>query len=473
MRRARFGSDRLPRVRLALSLALALAISSGCTSSVDTVGFSKTNDEPVAPAMPSTPVEMPSATPPSVVLPVAPPATTTEIPPVTPARWLRPLTGPATYPNAFRDVLGKTDAQIAKRINDAFQQLFYGNPDSEAIYYEDGDGAYIRDILHGEVRTEGMGLGMMIAVQLDKREEFDRLWRYAKSEMQVHTGVNAGYFRSRCNLVPLGTEDCLDPYGFQQFLMSLIFAHGRWGSKCRAPLAPEGCVPSDIDYEAEALALFDILRNKEEMNGGIKGGATNTFDHETKLVFDVPNQKAATFTRPAIEMPAYYALWAQATGDPFYTEAAEAARAFWKLIAHPDTGLMPGRVGFDGRAIKDWSTFSPECYRTYFNQIFDVIWSGSTWSSEEADKIIAFFASKGIASYGGEYTLDGGVVDPAREPALISANGALALVATIPEREAFIEAVWNFPLTRDAVRYYSGTVQLLALMTLGGRFRVW
>ena len=32
------------------------------------------------------------------------------------------------------------------------------------------DQAYIQDTLHGDMRTEGIGLAMMIAVELDKRD---------------------------------------------------------------------------------------------------------------------------------------------------------------------------------------------------------------------------------------------------------------------------------------------------------------
>ena len=43
------------------------------------------------------------------------------------ASGLRPLTGPASYPNPFRDVLGKSEAEIAAKISGAFDQLFHGN----------------------------------------------------------------------------------------------------------------------------------------------------------------------------------------------------------------------------------------------------------------------------------------------------------------------------------------------------------
>ena len=39
-----------------------------------------------------------------------------------------------------------------------FQQLFYGDPDSESVHYESADdsGSYIQDIGDGDVRSEGM-----------------------------------------------------------------------------------------------------------------------------------------------------------------------------------------------------------------------------------------------------------------------------------------------------------------------------
>ena len=81
------------------------------------------------------------------------------------------------------------------RIDAAWDQLFYGDDDSERVYYPVGeDMAYIMDIGNGDVRTEGMSYGMMIAVQLDKKEEFDRLWKWAKTYMYQSDGPYQGLF---------------------------------------------------------------------------------------------------------------------------------------------------------------------------------------------------------------------------------------------------------------------------------------
>jgi oligosaccharide reducing-end xylanase len=379
------------------------------------------------------------------------------------ARVLQPLTPPASYPNAFRDVLGKSDAEIAAKIANAFELLFHGDATTQAIYIEVGaDQAYILDTLHGDVRTEGLGYGMIVAVELDKRDEFDRLWRYAKGVAQYATGANAGYFRSRCDSAN-GPVPCVDPFGLQQFTMALLFAHDRWGDNLA------------IDYAAEAAALLDVMRNKEAQNGGIVDGVTNTFDATTKLAFDVPNTVAATYSRPSIEMPAYYELWSQATGDPFWTDAATAARAYWQRAANADTGLMPTRASFDGTPVSGSDTFEPEGYRTQLNAALDgTWWSRDAWELDESNRLLAFFAGQGIDQYGGEYSLDGlTVIDRLHDGSLVAVNGATGLTATTDSRVPFIDAAWNLPMPTGTPRYYTGILDLLVLLVLSGQYRVY
>ncbi|WP_437964620.1 glycosyl hydrolase family 8 [Sorangium sp. So ce260] len=380
---------------------------------------------------------------------------------------LRPLTGPPEYPNALQDVLGKTDEEIASRINDSFDQLFYGDWWNEAIFYPDlsnAEQAYIWDVLHKQVRTEGMGLGMMITVQLDKRDEFDRLWRYAKDWLEPSSGPRQGYFMSWCD-TPRGDKAvlCADPYGLQQLAMALLFAHGRWGSHS-----------GSIDYGADAIALLEVMRHKETLNGGIDDGVTNTFDAETKLVFDVPHVDAADTTRPSAEMPAYYELWAQATGDPFWSEAATSAREHWRRTAHPRTGLLPERAHFDGTPVTGSANFDSESYRTLLNLALDHVWFGvDPWQVEEADRLLAFFSKQGIDYYFSSYTLEGVPVEFDRAAALIAMNGVTGLVATTEERAEYIEAAWATELTVGESRYYPGLLHLLSLLTLSGQFRVY
>ena len=92
-------------------------------------------------------------------------------------------------------MLGKSEAEIQQKIDRAWQQLFYGDDDTQRVYYPVGrDMAYIKDIGNNDIRSEGMSYGMMLTVQLDKKEEFDKLWKWAHTYMLQKDGPYKGYF---------------------------------------------------------------------------------------------------------------------------------------------------------------------------------------------------------------------------------------------------------------------------------------
>ena len=83
------------------------------------------------------------------------------------------------YLNIFERI-GYSQDEVNERLNQIFQTLFYGNED-ERIYHEAGsDMGYMVDTGNIDVRTEGMSYGMMMCVQMNKKEEFDRLWKWSK-----------------------------------------------------------------------------------------------------------------------------------------------------------------------------------------------------------------------------------------------------------------------------------------------------
>ena len=59
-------------------------------------------------------------------------------------------------------------------------------PQTQTVVYSVGQNAngplaYLSDINNKDVRSEGMSYGMMIAVQMDKKAEFDALWNWSKT----------------------------------------------------------------------------------------------------------------------------------------------------------------------------------------------------------------------------------------------------------------------------------------------------
>jgi endo-1,4-beta-D-glucanase Y len=98
-------------------------------------------------------------------------------------------TPPAAYANLFVTLSGHTQAQSDAKLSAAWSQLF--NPAGSGTIYFNGPGSdesYVEDLYNGDVRTEGMSHGMMIAVQLDHQTEFDRIWTWVKKHMANGTG---------------------------------------------------------------------------------------------------------------------------------------------------------------------------------------------------------------------------------------------------------------------------------------------
>ena len=78
-----------------------------------------------------------------------------------------------------------------------------------------------------------------------------------------------------------------------------------------------------------------------------------------------------------------------------------------------------------------------------------------------------------MLTYGQTYTLDGLTeLNPNHDPALTAANGVSAAIATIAQRTAFVDAVWNMDIPSMGNRYFAGLLYLISLLVLGGQMHV-
>jgi oligosaccharide reducing-end xylanase len=372
------------------------------------------------------------------------------------------------YRSLFTELLGRSDEEVQVKLDAAWDQLFHGDDQTERVYYPVGeDMAYIEDIGHGDVRSEGMSYGMMIAVQMDKREEFDRIWRWAKTYMYNSEGPYEGYFAWHCTTEGEKLHSNPASDGEEWFVMALLFASGRWGNG-------EGI----LDYRAEALAILDTMLHKSEENTGI---ATNTFDSEYKQVVFVPSSgRDSRFSDPSYHVPHFYELWARwaEKDNEFWYEAAAASREFLRNAAHPETGLMPDYAEFDGQPADPWGgghdAFRFDAWRNGMNVAVDYAWfAADDWEIEQSDRLLAFFYDQGISSYANQFTLDGEPLSGDHSLGLVAMNATAALAATVEESTEFVEALWDARPPSGTWRYYDGLLYMLALLNVGGHFRIY
>jgi oligosaccharide reducing-end xylanase len=370
------------------------------------------------------------------------------------------------YPNLFKDYLGKSDEEIQAKIDLAFDQLFYGDDATERVYYPVGaDMAYISDIANEDVRSEGMSYGMMIAVQMNKKEEFDRLWKWTKTYMYQTDGGYKGYFAWHCKTD--GTLLAANPAsdGEVWFITALFFADGRWGSG-------DGTFSN---YRAEANSILHTALYDDD-RGDL---ATDLFDAEAKQVVFVPQLGGnSKFTDPSYHMPHYYELWARwADNDnQFWADAATASREYLPKSVDLQTGLAPNYSYFDGSPYNDEynGNFRYDAFRVGANVGMDYVWfAPGDWHREQSNRLLSFFASQGIDDYVAEYTLDGKPEVGHRSSGLMATNAVAALAADREIGEPFVQALWDQPLPTGQYRYYDGLLMMLGLLQVSGDFRIY
>ena len=369
------------------------------------------------------------------------------------------------YRNLFQEMLNKSNAEIQAKVDAAWKQLFYGDDNTQRVYYPVGaDMAYVLDTGYSDVRSEGMSYGMMIAVQLNKKEEFDRIWKWAKTYMYQKDGPYQGYFAWHCK--PTGEQIHSNPAsdGEEWFVMALLFASGRWGNGAGI-----------LNYRAEAQAILDTMLHKAEQKSDL---ATNMLDAKTKQVVFVPTiGRNSSFTDPSYHLPAYYELWARWADkdNEFWKQAAQASREFFPKAAHPQTGLMPDYAEFDGKpAGGEHQDFRFDAFRVASNVAVDYAWfAADPWQVAQSNRLLEFFYSQGIDRYVNQYTLDGKPLSTDRSTGLIAMNAVAALAATTDKAPQFVEALWDARIPSGKWRYYDGLLYTLALLHVSGNFRIY
>jgi oligosaccharide reducing-end xylanase len=392
------------------------------------------------------------------------------------------------YRNLFVED-GHSQREVDRKLKTAFKRLFHGNPTNQTVYYaagrnSNGPLAYVTDIKHHDVRTEGLSYGMMIAVQMDKKAEFDALWNWSKTYLYHDSPAHPSYgffsWQARTNGTVM--SEFVAPDGESYYVMALYFAANRWGSG-----------NGIYNYQAEADRLLTNMRHRALIKGQIfwpqRGtNSINTvtagplFSADHKMVVFSPSSERPQFTDPSYHLPAFYELWARwgpAADRDFWMGAAAASRVYFQRVTDPITGLAPNYANFDGSPVTNrWNrgaaNFGFDAFRTAGNWSVDWSWWGKDARERElSDRLQAFFESKGMTNYGCQFTLDGKQLDARHAQGLVAVNAVASLAATNQRSKEFVEALWSTPVPDGIERYYEGLLYMMALLHCSCEFRIW
>jgi len=379
------------------------------------------------------------------------------------------------YRNLFLEA-GYSQDKIDKKVEKAYFDLFEG---PNRIYFEVGDSmAYVSDIKNHDARTEGLSYGMMIAVQLNKKEVFDRIWRWSKKYLQHQEGARKGYFAWSINpgTMKKNSEGSASD-GELYYITSLLFASNRWGND------------TGIDYYAEARTILDEMWKKDGT-----GNICHLINTDAKQISFVPEGNGYKWTDPSYHLPAFYEIWAEYARDgheQFYKDCADTSRVFLHRACQSVTGLNADYTEFSGKPhATPWMPggFRYDSWRVPMNITMDYVWFGKdkTWQEDYAKRFQGFLRSKGIDSFEDQFNLDGstpetilqagGIKKLRHSLGLLATSSSTSLMDNNEKSPDFVNALWNAKLEpyEDGYfdPYYDGLLYLFSLMHLSGKYQI-
>lgn len=385
----------------------------------------------------------------------------------------------AVHTGSYRNILleaGYNQAAIDAKLEKAYKDLFES---PAGIYFEVGDSmGYVSDLKNHDARSEGLSYGMMVAVQLNKKEVFDRIWRWTKKYTQHQDGPREGYFAWSINprTMKKNSEGSASD-GELYFVTSLLFAANRWGNN------------TGINYYGEARRILDNMWKKDGT-----GKIFNIINTEHKQISFVPEGSGYTWTDPSYHLPAFMEVWAMYARDgheQFYRECADTSRAYLHRACHPITGLNPDYSEFSGASHNTrWIpvAFRYDSWRVPMNIAMDYAWfkKDSAWQMEYAKRLQQFFRSKGINNFDDQFNMDGSRPDSILQAGgfkklrhslgLVSTVAATAMISNEKDGFDFVHALWNAKLEpyEDGYfdPYYDGLLYLFSLMHLSGKYHI-
>ena len=365
------------------------------------------------------------------------------------------------YPNYLAEI-GISDQEAEARVNQAFEQIFF-DPEENFCHHTDEDAWCMVDTGNTDARTEGMSYGMMMCVQMNRKDIFDKLWTFSERYMLLKQGPNSGYFRWSVHLDGSPNSDGPAPDGEEYYAMALFMAAARWGDG-----------DGSFNYTARAR---EILRHAVHQHEMVPGGEP-MWEPENGYIRFVPGMKISD---PSYHLPHFYELFALKADEEdrqFWKYAASQSRKYIVKSADPKTGMSPEYADYDGKTVllfgKPWVYYS-DAYRVAENIALDRVWFGpDPLLDETATRLQDFFGTQDMENLM-SYELDGTPQsEPAMHPTAIKAVlGAASIASSSGERIRFLKQFAQTPLRKGKRRYYDNCLYFFCLLMLTGNYRIY
>ncbi|MGE5786047.1 MAG: glycosyl hydrolase family 8, partial [Myxococcales bacterium] len=395
--------------------------------------------------------------------------------------------------NLFSSLMGKSSSEVETKLRTAVNRFFgidTGEPSTPVVdagyrvYYElpqNPNRAFIWAADSNDIRSEGMSYGMTIAVQADLQIQFNRLWNFAKTYMQIQGSPETwrNYFRWQGTVVttdpaswtvafksPTGPA----PDGEEYFAAALYMAHNRWGSA------------GNINYKQEADNIVTAMLHNVAV-GSLYYPVIHTLQ---KMVVFYPAGSGYEYTDPSYHVPAFYELFSKygpLSDAGQWKDIAATSRNYLRISAHATTGLHPDYATFAGSptgASNGHDRFAYDAWRVVMNMAVDYVHSADFALSPnvsmraQVEKYHAFFRPYlGLNNVTQSlFSVDGTNASGGGSTALTGTLAVGSLASTDVDRAKFVSNLWNVYQQTGKYRYYQECLYLMSLLHVAGNFHL-
>ena len=381
------------------------------------------------------------------------------------------------YRNLARE-FGK--ANIQERLNSGFDNMFGYNGREQLYYAYEENGTYkahyIRAFnpLYGDdIRTEGQSWAMTVAVMMNKQEEFDNLWRFARNYQKnswnhpdpKKQGVYAWQLKFDGSGYVYKHDDGPAPDGELYFAFALLNADSRWGSS------------GEFNYYDDAIEVLGVIRNKLMENSLIRF---------SPYLDDL--------TDPSYHIPVFYNYFATRVSSNheknFWNTAADKSRTFlkthfakvhdaphWNLPTFLANNSGEPVIGyrFEGQA-NPGHWYEYDAWRVAMNVAVDAhLYGAESWHSNAINRLLGFFDyDRGNGCYKQIYAYGGRETEQCAGPGQMATNAVATLASTDTSTATkYFNEFWGTSQPTGEWRYYDGCLYMLAMLHTTGNFKLY
>lgn len=364
------------------------------------------------------------------------------------------------YTSPFKTYLGKTDEEIQDKLEGLWNHYFKGG-NNEKVFIEQGSEAYILNVRQNYVSSEGMAYGMMICVQTDHQEAFDKLWTWTKNHMWNKSSSWDGYFAGICMSNGSRQDNSCHPDAEMYFMASLLFAANRWDSP---------------KYNEDAQYILKKMWDNPEHR---------LFDETENVITYIPLNEGKDYSSPAYDLPAFIELFTRwsTTHQDKWAKTLSGTRNHLYKSSNPTSGLFSDINNFDGTPHA--TSYNLNATKYYHDAMRCAMNFGMDYYLFKADaerekvmakRIIDFFEADNYQhacfnwdGTGGteSYTLGEKGCNAVACYALMGENGYENII------KKNLQMAWDASPATGENRYYDGLVHYLAMLHLSGSFRIW